>query len=58
MLAESPAETMLVAGGTDLLPNMKRRQQMPRVLVGLRGVRELRAIEVNGVRPASAPARR
>lgn len=40
-LAESPAETMLLAGGTDLLPNMKRRQQVPKVVVGLRGVREL-----------------
>jgi len=28
---------------------MKRRQQAPRVLVGLRGVRELRGVEVNGV---------
>ena len=26
---------MLVAGGTDLLPNMKRRQQVPATLVGL-----------------------
>jgi 4-hydroxybenzoyl-CoA reductase subunit beta len=48
MLAEAPGESMLVAGGTDLLPNMKRRQQVPRVLVGLRGVRELRAVEANG----------
>ncbi|HQZ37684.1 MAG TPA: FAD binding domain-containing protein [Vicinamibacterales bacterium] len=43
-LAESPADTMLVAGGTDLLPNMKRRQQMPKTIVGLRGVEELRTI--------------
>jgi 4-hydroxybenzoyl-CoA reductase subunit beta len=48
MLAESPGETMLVAGGTDVLPNMKRRQQVPRVLVGLRGVAELRSFEVSG----------
>ena len=33
---------MLVAGGTDLLPNMKRRQQVPSALVGLRRVAELR----------------
>jgi 4-hydroxybenzoyl-CoA reductase subunit beta len=46
MLGESPEHTMLVAGGTDVLPNMKRRQQTPRVLVGLRGVDELRAIDV------------
>jgi 4-hydroxybenzoyl-CoA reductase subunit beta len=48
MLAEAPLDTMLVAGGTDVLPNMKRRQQVPRVLVGLRGVHELRGVEVNG----------
>ena len=40
-LAESPADTMLLAGGTDVLPNMKRRQQTPSTLIGLRGVREL-----------------
>jgi 4-hydroxybenzoyl-CoA reductase subunit beta len=33
---------MLLAGGTDLLPNMKRRQQTPAVLVGLRNVSELK----------------
>jgi 4-hydroxybenzoyl-CoA reductase subunit beta len=49
ILGESPSDTMLVAGGTDLLPNMKRRQQVPRVLVGLRGVRELGAVDVDGV---------
>jgi len=37
-------EAMLVAGGTDLLPNMKRRQQVPRTLVGLRRVAELRGM--------------
>jgi len=30
-----------VAGGTDLYPNMKRRQQTPKVVVGLSRVREL-----------------
>jgi len=40
-LAESPADTMLLAGGTDLIPNMKRRQQTPATVVGLRGVAEL-----------------
>jgi 4-hydroxybenzoyl-CoA reductase subunit beta len=40
-LAEDPAGTMLLAGGTDLLPNMKRRQQTPTTIVGLRGIREL-----------------
>ena len=37
-LAAAPGEAMLLAGGTDLLPNMKRRQQVPRVVVGLRGI--------------------
>ena len=37
-LAESPRETMLIAGGTDLVPNMKRRQQTPRTIVGLRQI--------------------
>ena len=41
MLAANPADTMLVAGGTDVLPNMKRRQQVPGTLVGLRQVVEL-----------------
>src|SRR5689334_1053510 len=39
-----PGEAMLVAGGTDLLPNMKRRQQVPRLLVSLRRVPELRSM--------------
>jgi 4-hydroxybenzoyl-CoA reductase subunit beta len=43
-LAEAPADTMLLAGGTDLLPNMKRRQQTPRAIIALRGIRELSAI--------------
>ena len=37
-LAEDSANTLLVAGGTDLLPNMKRRQQTPATLIGLRGI--------------------
>src|SRR5258708_482322 len=36
LLAIAPGETMLVAGGTDVLPNMKRRQQVPATLIGLR----------------------
>ena len=34
---EGPA-AMPLAGGTDLLPNMKRRQQVPRTLLSLRGI--------------------
>jgi len=44
LLAGSPLSAMLVAGGTDLLPNMKRRQQVPAALIGLRRVAELRQI--------------
>jgi 4-hydroxybenzoyl-CoA reductase subunit beta len=43
-----PGEAMVVAGGTDLLPNMKRRQQVPATLVGLRRIAELRQM-TNGV---------
>jgi 4-hydroxybenzoyl-CoA reductase subunit beta len=41
LAAEGP-QAMLIAGGTDLIPNMKRRHQSPKTLVSLRGVRELR----------------
>ncbi|MGH9410170.1 MAG: FAD binding domain-containing protein, partial [Vicinamibacterales bacterium] len=43
-LADDPQQTMLLAGGTDVLPNMKRRQQTPSTLIGLRGIRELAEI--------------
>ncbi|MDA1116474.1 MAG: FAD binding domain-containing protein [Proteobacteria bacterium] len=42
ILADEGPQAMLIAGGTDLIPNMKRRHQSPRTLVSLRGVRELR----------------
>lgn len=47
-LADSPHESMLLAGGTDLVPNMKRRQQVPRVVIGLRQVAALRTIDAKG----------
>src|SRR5688500_2953013 len=43
LAGEGPA-AMAVAGGTDLLPNMKRRHQAPKVLVSLRGIPELKAL--------------
>jgi 4-hydroxybenzoyl-CoA reductase subunit beta len=46
MLAEHGPGAMVVAGGTDLFPNMKRRQQEPAVVIGLRAVPELRALAV------------
>ena len=45
ILAGEGPDAMLIAGGTDLLPNMKRRQQVPRTLVSLRSVDELRLSE-------------
>ncbi len=36
---------MPLAGGTDLLPNMKRRQQVPRTLLSLRHIHTLSGIE-------------
>ncbi|HXX77864.1 MAG TPA: xanthine dehydrogenase family protein subunit M [Ktedonobacteraceae bacterium] len=44
MLAVEGEQAMLVAGGTDLYPNMKRRQFTPPVLIGLRGIAELKHI--------------
>jgi 4-hydroxybenzoyl-CoA reductase subunit beta len=44
LASHSPGDAMVVAGGTDLLPNMKRRQQTPRTLVGLRRIASLRDI--------------
>ncbi|MFQ5830653.1 MAG: FAD binding domain-containing protein [Candidatus Methylomirabilia bacterium] len=41
LMAEHGSEAMLVAGGTDLYPNMKRRQLEPKALVGLKGLGEL-----------------
>jgi 4-hydroxybenzoyl-CoA reductase subunit beta len=43
-MQEAGPSGMLVAGGTDLYPNMKRRQFEPTTLVGLRAIRELRGV--------------
>jgi 4-hydroxybenzoyl-CoA reductase subunit beta len=39
--SDAGADGAFVAGGTDLYPNMKRRQQTPKVVVGLSRVAEL-----------------
>jgi len=44
MLAQEGGAAMLVAGGTDLFPNMKRRQFTPQVLIGLRAIKALKHI--------------
>src|SRR4029450_4820412 len=73
VLASATAgDAMVVAGGTDLIPNMKRRQQTPGTLVGLRRIPELQRIAngdglaicasvtltriVHALAPAHAPA--
>jgi len=51
MLADhAPDEAMAVAGGTDLYPNMKRRQFEPKVLVGLAGLEDGRSIDGDAAR--------
>jgi 4-hydroxybenzoyl-CoA reductase subunit beta len=45
MKADAGPEGMYVAGGTDLYPNMKRRQQEPRTVISLMEIPELRAVD-------------
>ncbi len=46
LLQADPEHSSILAGGTDLLPNMKRRQQTPRRLISLRNVAELGQLTV------------
>src|SRR5437868_1316686 len=48
MMADAGADAMFVAGGTDLYPNMKRRQQTPRTVISVARVRDLREISGDG----------
>jgi 4-hydroxybenzoyl-CoA reductase subunit beta len=41
------AGAMPLAGGTDLLPNMKRRQQVPRTLMSLRYIEDLNRVRMD-----------
>src|SRR3990167_5056686 len=45
MIAAAGREAMFVAGGTDLYPNMKRRQQTPKVVIGLAHLDKLRRVK-------------
>ncbi len=45
LLADSTREARIVAGGTDILPNMKHGLFEPDVLVSLEDIAELRAVE-------------
>src|SRR5215468_510053 len=44
MMADAGPETMFVAGGTDLYPNMKRRQQTPKTVISIAGIQGLHEI--------------
>ena len=44
LFAEAAPDVAYVAGGTDLYPNMKRRQQTPSTVIALHRIPELRAI--------------
>ena len=44
VLADLGTDAMLVAGGTDVYPKMKRGQFTPRHLISLRSLRELKGI--------------
>ncbi|MBM4059471.1 MAG: 4-hydroxybenzoyl-CoA reductase [Planctomycetes bacterium] len=46
LLREHGREAMYVAGGTDLYPNMKRRQQTPTQVISLQDVPDLHGVEV------------
>jgi 4-hydroxybenzoyl-CoA reductase subunit beta len=48
MMGDAGAEGRFVAGGTDLYPNMKRRQQTPRVVISVARLGELREIRGDG----------
>jgi len=43
-LRDGGPEAMLIAGGTDLVPNLKRRQMEPKLLIGIRHLKQLRRI--------------
>jgi 4-hydroxybenzoyl-CoA reductase subunit beta len=47
LAGEGPSAVPL-AGGTDLLPNMKRRQQVPKTLLSLRHIDSLAQAQING----------
>src|SRR5437879_13073990 len=48
IMAGSGQEGQFVAGGTDLYPNMKRRQQTPRTVISVMRVPELNQISGDG----------
>src|SRR5262245_37728030 len=57
MIGDAGADAMFVAGGTDLYPNMKRRQQTPKTVISvvrLRELSEIRGDRIEGMRIGSS----
>jgi 4-hydroxybenzoyl-CoA reductase subunit beta len=50
IIGDTGPEAQFVAGGTDLYPNMKRRQQMPRTVISVMRVPELNQVSGDGSR--------
>ncbi|HEY6330165.1 MAG TPA: xanthine dehydrogenase family protein subunit M [Blastocatellia bacterium] len=52
IMTDSGPDSMFVAGGTDLYPNMKRRQQTPHTVISVMRIRELRecSVDAEGLR--------
>ena len=50
IVADTGPEAQFVAGGTDLYPNMKRRQQMPKTVISVMRLPELNQITGDGGR--------
>src|ERR671920_271310 len=48
MMGEAGPSGQFVAGGTDLYPNMKRRQQTPRTVISVGRLQELRGVQGDG----------
>src|SRR5919112_1952581 len=48
MMGEAGPAGQFVAGGTDLYPNMKRRQQTPRTVISVGRLQELRGVQGDG----------
>ena len=48
IVADSGPEAQFVAGGTDLYPNMKRRQQLPKTVISVMRLSELNQINGDG----------
>jgi 4-hydroxybenzoyl-CoA reductase subunit beta len=48
MMGDAGPQGQFVAGGTDLYPNMKRRQQTPRTVISVARIAELNRVEGDG----------